>query len=136
MEASQVIFERGDLDISLAFASLFTPSFIEAEGNIFLAEFCPRPANWRDRLAADLEGFAGNTERIKAFVDSLYWLEVPSLFMNPAGAEEDYRRLAVAIAASWNARLRQQYPEHRFRARVLEPEETGSTIGVGFEQLG
>jgi hypothetical protein len=47
--------------------------------------------------------------------------------------EEDYF-LAQLMAESWKGALMSQFPEQKWVTRVLESTETGSTIGVCFEE--
>ena len=74
-----------------------------------------------------------SAEALKVFVDSCNWLEVPYLVGQDFGAEAEITVLAGLLVEAWDARLRAQYPERRFRVRVLPQQETGGAIGVGFE---
>lgn len=123
----------GTLHGALLYAALFAPTFIEVEGCIFLAEFAQPPG---EELAGKIR--AARTQSASAlaqFLDSCNWLEVPYLFADRRGSDEEVDTLAHAIADAWRLRLRGCYPNRQFEVRVLPASETGGTIGVGFIEL-
>ena len=63
------------------------------------------------------------------------WMEVPYLFADTASlSDEDDAMLAKMIAQAWRAALANEFPENSWVTRVLSPEETGSVVGVCFEE--
>lgn len=61
--------------------------------------------------------------------------EVPYLFIARALDEPDDKLLAELMGQTWKAALASTYPERKWRTRVLKPEETGSVVGVAFEEV-
>ena len=43
--------------------------------------------------------------------------------------------LAELIAENWRAVLQYKYPQQDWLVKILTPEETGSVIGVSFEEI-
>ena len=102
---------------------------------MFFEELGVRPQDGRGELAERVRSRRRESaEALKAFVDSCNWLEVPHLVGQDFGAEAEISVLAELLVEAWDARLRTQYPERRFRVRVLPQSETGGAIGVGFEK--
>jgi hypothetical protein len=121
---------------ALIYSVLFAPNFVEVDGFIFIDDYsASSPERW-DQLATNIrEARAKSSDDLAVLVSSYNWLEVPYLFSDHRGADEEDTILARVIADAWRARLRGLYPDRTFEVRVLPPSETGSTIGVGFVEL-
>ena len=73
-------------------------------------------------------------ETLRRCVRSYNWIELPYVFQDVSGTEEEYAGLAVVLVEAWQARLQRAYPNRRFVIRVLSPAETGSVFGIGIEE--
>lgn len=101
------------------------PELVEIQGNVLLS--------WHADTAA--EAIATSHDK-KDTVASFNWIEVGYIFENRTSIDDHGDSiLAEAIRESWEAHLLRLYPERRFDVRVLTPEETGSTVGVGFREI-
>jgi len=132
--AADFLYERGSVPSALLYTAIFLPQFVEVEGEVFFEELGVQPQDGRAGLAERVRlRRRESAEALKVFVDSCNWLEVPYLVGQDFGAEAEITVLAGLLVEAWDARLRAQYPERRFRVRVLPQQETGGAIGVGFE---
>jgi len=135
-DAADFLHESGTVQSALTHVALFMPRFEEIEGEIFFANLGVKPPGGRDGLAEKVrQSRAQSPHALIRFVDSCNWLELAYVFQDGSGTDEAYRLLANLIAEAWGMRLRCLFPDRTFRTRVIEPEETGSCIGVGFEKL-
>src|SRR5712671_3849233 len=90
---------------------------------------------WAEVAATIKRARETSTDALKRRVDSSNWVEVPYLVTDTsATSEEEIEVLAEVIAQAWRARLRDCFPDRRFTVRIFDPAETGSVIGIGFEQ--
>jgi hypothetical protein len=130
------LYGYGNLGAALLLAELFVPQFIELEGSVFLARFGVQPpgglAEVREALA---RARSRSPEGFKEYVDSHNWIEVPYLFSDLSHHDGDYEALAALIVEAWRGRLLDLFPSRRFSVRVIDPDETGSVVGVGFEEI-
>jgi len=126
----------GNVGDALLYSTLFVPEFIEVEGCILLKELGVQPeGGWTEVTAAIRRARETSTDALKRYVDSSNWVEVPCLAADASAAsEEEIEVLAEVIAQAWRARLRDCFPDRRFTVRIFDPAETGSVIGIGFEQ--
>jgi hypothetical protein len=135
-DAADFLHERGTVQSALTHAALFMPRFEEIEGEIFFADLGVKAPGGRDGLAEKIrQSRAQSPHALTRFVDSCNWLELAYMFRDGSGTDEAYRLLANLIAEAWRMRLCCLFPDRTFRTRVIEPEETGSRIGIGFEKL-
>lgn len=116
---------------ALLYVALFCPALVELDGSILLLRAVEDQAD-RTRF---LEYKASKGRR--AAESSFNLLEVPYAFgpgrrAASEGSENDDAVLAEAVAASWRAWLPAQYAGRRFVVELLEPEQTGSVIGIRF----
>jgi hypothetical protein len=127
----------GNLRDPLLYAALFVPEFVEVEGFIFLKELGVQlEGGWAEVAGAVERARQTSTEALKRSVDNFNWVEVPYLVIDDGSAsEQEIEVLAGAIAQGWRGQLRDRFPDRCFVVRVLNPAETGSVIGVGFEQI-
>lgn len=126
----------GRMRDALIYSILFAPSFVEVEGLVFLAEMGAQPSEGRTTFAARVrEAREQGAKELAHLLKGYNWVEIPYLFSDNSGTDEDVRILALAIADAWRARLRGLYPVRNFDVRVLPPSETGGAVGVGFAEL-
>ena len=126
----------GNVRDALLYSTLFVPDFVEVEGCVFLKEMGVEPeGGWAEVAAAIRRARETSTDALKRCVDSFNWVEVPYLVgATSAAPEEEIEVLAEVIAQAWRARLHDCFPDRRFTVRIFDPAETGSVIGIGFEQ--
>jgi hypothetical protein len=132
-DRADFLHEYGSIRSALVHSVLFAPNFVEIEGVVFLKELCAElPGGW-ERLAVNVrEARERSSGDLHGLLATYNWLEVPYLFADRQGTEEELSVLVRAIADAWSVRLRGLYPMRNFEVRVIPPRETGSTIGVGF----
>lgn len=117
-------------------SALFMPAFVEIGSHVFLngigSDLRLDPSLAENLVAAKRE----SEEQLRSTLSSYNWVEVTYLFggSRPETDEEE-RLLADLMAEAWRARLALLFPERRFVVRVMEPEETGDSLGVGFEEI-
>jgi hypothetical protein len=134
-DAAEFLHAFGSVPAALLHAALLVPEFIEIEGAVFLRDLGVKPAGGMTELAEQVRQHkAASPERLKAFVDSYNWIELPYVFADRAAVDEECTALAALVVDAWRARLRDLYPHRQFGVRVIDPHETGSVIGIGFEQ--
>jgi hypothetical protein len=134
--AADFLHERGSVQAALSYIALFMPRFAEIEGEIFFEDLGVEAQGGRDGLAEKVRQLeAQSPQALAHFVNGCNWLELPYVFRDASGTDEAYRLLATLLAEAWSSRLRSLFPNRTFRTRVIEPEETGSVIGIGFEKL-
>jgi hypothetical protein len=116
---------------ALLYVALFCPPLIELDGSVLLLRSVEDQAD-RNRF---LEYKASKGRR--AAETSFNFVEVPYLFgpQRRALSEDDDHIIAEAIAASWRAWLPAQYPGRSFVVELLEPEQTGSVVGIHFCEM-
>ena len=130
------LHELGSVRDALVCSILFAPNFVEVEGFIFLAELAPTSFGSFEELAASIRVAQGKGgDSLTRLLESCNWLEVPYLFADRQGSDEEVVLLAHVVADAWRHRLRGLYPDRSFDVRVLPPGETGGTIGVGFVEV-
>ncbi len=117
----------GDPVHCLMYAQLLWPEFVVVDGHVFLRFFAPEPP-------APGSVPARGTEEPGALA-GYNWIEVGYLFASRAGSDEMGRVLANVLREIWSAKLLRDFPDREFSVRVLEPEQTGSVVGVGFEEV-
>jgi hypothetical protein len=126
----------GNFRDALLYSTLFAPEFVEVEGCVLLKELGVQPeGGWAEVAATIKRARETSTDALKRCVDSSNWVEVPYLVTDTsATSEEEIEVPAEVIAQAWRARLRDCFPDRRFTVRIFDPAETGSVIGIGFEQ--
>jgi len=106
--------------------SVFFPKFEIVKGHVVLG---PISSEQKEKLAA-LESL----EKPNEFLRSFRWCEVPYQFAERTSTEESHDLyLATLMAESWLMNLKHQFPHQTWETRVLSAEETGSVVGVSFE---
>lgn len=126
----------GGLEGALLYAALFVPALIEVEGCVFLKALGVKPAGgWEEVAAGARAARAESPQRLKRYVDSFNWIELPHLFSDWDASEVEAEALAEVLAQAWRGRLKDLFPGRRFDVRVLAPEETGYALGLGFEMV-
>ena len=101
-----------------------------------------------ERLRRKLAQCRKITKAMQEFIDGFNWVEAPYLFapnppIDPEKVDDDYAALCCdveeavckQIRASWEAWLNWTYKDRSFEVFLIPPEETGSTMGVGFREL-
>lgn len=123
----------GTVSGALLYAALFVPEFVEVEGCVFLKDLGVQPPGGREALVRRVrEARAASPGVLRAFLESCNWVEIPHLFSDCVGSDEEYDALAALTVEAWRARLLDQFPDRRFVVRTISPEESGSVVGVGF----
>jgi len=125
-----LIHKFGSPLIALLYSELFWPEFVELEGMVFLASDVEDEAD-RARIRDVLTRCAGDKQKVEM---SFNCIEVPSLFGPRAeeSSDSEDRLLAERIAASWRARLSEQFPDRSFCVTIVEPNSSTDEIAVLF----
>lgn len=74
-------------------------------------------------------------ERLKRLADGSSWVEPPCLLDVPGSSDEEEGASAGVRVQAWRARLKDLFPDRRSMARTMGPEETGGTLGLGFQMV-
>ncbi|MBD0274579.1 MAG: hypothetical protein ICV73_21945 [Acetobacteraceae bacterium] len=122
----------GSVGDALLHSALFVPELIEVEGCVFLKDVGWKGVGWDEVGAGVRAARAEAPEKLKWYVDSFNWVELPYLFNDREGSNEEADALAEVLAQAWRARLQGLFPDRRFAVRVTGTEETGHTRGLGF----
>lgn len=125
----------GNVASALVHSILFVPEFVEVAGHVFLRDLGPGPRDIPALTSQMAAVAAKSSAHLKRIVASYNWVEVPYLFVDRSGSDDEVRLLADRMADSWRVRLQARFPDRQFVIRVMEPAETGSVLGVGFEEL-
>lgn len=106
--------------------SVYFPDFEVVEGDVVLGPLTPQQKEELTAIPAD--------ERTPEVLSSFRWCEVPYQFSDrgSTNAAHDHH-MAMLMANSWLLQLENQFPHQSWRTHVLSPEQTGSVVGVGFE---
>ena len=135
LERRDFLHGFGNYSGALLYSALFVPELIEVEGCVFLWKLGPGACDWPDLVERAKAARAESPEKLKRLVDSLNWVELPFLFFDPGDSDEEEDALAEVLAQAWRARLEDLLPDRRFVVRIMGPEETGGTLGLGFEMV-
>lgn len=123
----------GTVPGALLYAALLVPEFVEVEGCVFLKNLGVQlPGGWEALARHVRQARAASPQALRAFLESCNWIEIPHLFSDCAGGDEDCAALAALTVEAWRARLLDRFPGRRFEARVIGPEESGGGVAVGF----
>lgn len=129
------MYAHGAAHCAILYAPLLAPRFVEIEGSVFLSDVLPVGSD-REEFEHSIRAYRSNSPaRLKSFVDSYNWFELPYQFTDRSSTNEEYDALAELLVDAWGARLASLYPGRRFHVRVMDATETGSEIGVGFEEV-
>lgn len=132
---TDLLHRHGSPGAALLYAVLFAPEFIEIEGSVFLDGLGPEaPRGWGEVARRLREDWTSAPDDFRRFINSFNWVEVPYLFA-AEGSDAEYVALAAVLTDAWHTRLLARFPQRRFNVRVLPASETGSVIGLGFEEL-
>lgn len=118
----------GKTNDAILYSALFLPEIEEFCGRIVLSQALSCPEARKRFISTAKSDDPDRQEGIGSF----NWLEVGYLFADRSSSEEEDECLAVIIAECWGNLLKGRYPERQFVVSVIPPEETGSTVGVGF----
>jgi len=129
-DVEDFIHAYGDPRQALLMFRAFFPEFSEVDGHVVLSTFLNR-ADEPQSLIARLRTSPSD---VYSVLKGYRWIEVPYLFANTSLSESDDHLLARMLAHSWLAALSLSFPATRWVTRVLTPEETGSVVGVCFEE--
>lgn len=133
---SNLMHALGGIRGALVYAPLFVPEFIEIEGCVFLKDLGVSPAGSNlERYSRQVrEARATSAAALQAFLSSCNWVEIVYLFSDRGCSGEEEAALADAIVKSWSARLSDCFPARSFQVRLINPEESGTVLSVGFEE--
>jgi hypothetical protein len=129
-EAEDYLYSRGNPRDAILYSSLFMPEFVELKGLVLLKWVVSDEATARIS-DEDLKTASGRQRIEKEF----NWLEVPYLFSDTGIDDEGIKLLATNLCESWRAWLKYKFPQKRFHVGLIDPEITGSTLGIGFYQV-
>lgn len=130
-DVEDFIYAYGDPKQALLLFRVFWPQFIDVDGHIVL-----RTAVDAEDGPSKLKSLLEEGAKPKQEILSGYrWIEVPYLFQDTSSlSDDDDRYLAELIVEAWKGALCVQFPGKEFSVKLLEPEVTGSVIGVGFDE--
>lgn len=120
---------------ALLYPALFVPELIEVDGCVFLEDVGWKGVGWDEAAAGVGAARAESPERSKRHVDSFSWIESPYLFSDSEGPDEEEDALAGVLGRARRPRLEDLFPDRRFVVRPMGAEETGGTLGLGFEMV-
>ena len=121
---------RGSARNALLYASLYCPHLVEIDGSVLLGQSLADEGDI-ERFRECVERNRGDRESAEG---SFNLVEVAYLF-GPGGrdtSDEEDRFLAENVALAWRGWLRVNYPGRNFVVEVIDPEETGSVVGLSF----
>lgn len=129
------MYEHGSAHSAILYLPLFVPRFVEVEGAVFFRDVLPEGSELEE-LQRNIRAYRSHSPgRLKSYVDSYNWFELRYQFADRLAKSDEYHALAELLVDAWAARLKYQYPQRRFRVRVMDAKETGSDVGVGFEEV-
>ena len=130
-DVEDFIHAYGDPRQALLMFPVFFPEFSSVEGHVILSDFLDDDAE-PGRLIATLRASPG---RARSVLEGYRWREIPYLFADLSKlSDEDDSILAELVACAWKGALSVQFPDSVWVTRVMTPEETGSVVGVCFEE--
>ena len=105
-------------------------------------------SNQESLLRETLEDGSRTSGDKQEFIDGFNWVEVaylfaPTAFPDDSSTDEEAadlineadEALCRQVRDAWDAWLNWKYKDRSFEVFLLSPEETGSTIGVGFREI-
>jgi hypothetical protein len=132
-DVEDLIFAYGDPRQALLLFRVFWPEFVKVGDFVVLKSMIDNQ-DGPDTLMTLLEQ---RPEETKQTLSGYRWVEVPYIFNSDGNFnDEEYYILAELMAETWKASLASQFPEQRWKTRVLEPNETSDVLGVSFEEAG
>jgi hypothetical protein len=133
-DVEDFVYAHGDPKQALLLFHVFWPQFVAVDGHIVLKTAVDKEDGPSKLEALLKEGAKPRQEILSAY----RWLEVPYLFQDRSSlSDDDDRYLAEIIVETWKGALCAQFPDKQFSVSLLEPEATGSVVGVCFlEQAG
>lgn len=81
------------------------------------------------------ELIASSPSDVQQILEGYRWFEVPYLISDRSLSDDDDRVLAECLRYSIDAMLVSEFPGRIWVVRLMEPEETGSVIGVMFTEI-
>jgi len=119
---SDLLKQDGNLDLAVAFAQLFWPTFTEIDGCILRKEqYDP------DSFQSWMHSTNGDRRQIESVLNHLH---IYDLFQNDREYSlEVYEYVAEILRRTWRAALSEQFPDRRFIFHyATEPDDYGPTI--------
>jgi hypothetical protein len=129
-----LLHQYGNTPLALLHSILFVPQLIELEGYVFLRQRAATSPEQAALAAKIRQARAVSKAELQELVSSYNWVEVPYQFMDRDSTDIEDELLAESMAEAWRGRLAFCFPQKQFTVRVLRPAETGSVVGVGFQQ--
>ena len=118
----------GSVSGALLHSALFVPELIEVEGFVFLKDVGSKGVGWDEVAAGVRAARAESPERLKRYVDSFNWVELPYLSNDRDGFDDEADALAEVLVQAWRGRLKDLFPDRRFAVWIKSPEETGHVV--------
>ena len=129
-ESEDFIHVYGDPLQALLHFRVFWPEFKEVRGHVVLKTSLDNEEGM-ESLIRLLDQRPNEAREVLA---GFRWVEVPYLFSRDCTEDDEDHYLAELMAETWRGALLAHYPKQKWVTRVLEPEETGSVVGVCFEE--
>ena len=124
------LLKFGSVGGALLHSTLFVPGLVRIDGSILLRLWVNS-----DEAITRFRNFRTSSGLSLSEVEARYnWVEVPYLFGGNISdlSDDGYDLLAVILRDAWDGYLRVISQGNVFKVEILLPDETGSTIGVGF----
>ncbi len=137
------LLKRVSIWTALAVAQVYMPPTIEICGRIILAlPGAPYAECDRERIESTLRNPTVATEEKTKLLDSFNWIETFYLFsqerlpkqVGEGDLDNVDRFLSARLREAWDAWFRFSRPDRKITVRTIDPEETGSSWGVGFTE--
>ena len=128
-DVEDFVHAYGDPKQALLLFRVFWPEFLIVGQDVVLKTYI-------DAEGGPAKLLSQISKQGEAALSGYRWLEIPYLFEQRTELEsEDDLYLAELVAETWRGALCYQFPEKKFVVQVLSPAETGSVVGVGFEEI-
>ena len=128
--SSDLIYKNGKASDAILYSLLYFPELEQIQDSIMLAWSVSDTQN-RDRFLAQV---SSNEVEIRKLEASFNFVEIGYLFETSGRNTNDEQDLVLAelIQLSWSQHLASSFHKRRFIVEILDPEVTGSTVGVHF----
>lgn len=131
--SGDLIYENGKASDAILYSLLYFPELEIISDSVLLAWSVSDFQN-RERFLAQITSNGIDVPKLEA---SFNFVEIGYLFETSGRDTNDEHDLVLAelIKLSWEQHLARLFPRRKFDIEILDPEVTGSTIGVHFFEL-
>ena len=128
--SADLIYKNGKASDAILYALLYFPELVQIQDSILLSWSVSDTQN-RERFLAQISSNKIDLPKLEA---SFNFVEIGYLFETTGRDTNDEQDLVLAelIQLSWSRHLAGEFPNRSFIVEVLDPEVTGSTVGVHF----